>query len=217
MQPINSRNAHADKTWFDPFPDSGVTLTSTRVENGLIFIPDITGFTQFVETTDIYTGAQVTTDLLSCMIDNNKLRLRVSEIEGDAVLFYRYGPPPTLDEIMLQAQCMVSAFQERVKKWSAAVPQAERLSVKLIVHYGAIARISITGSFHKLYGKAVIEAHTLLKNEVSADCYLLLTDEFLEAARTSKDDPACRECGSFRICQDYHSIGRICYTYVPFS
>jgi len=56
---------------------------------GLIFIPDISGFTNFVKNIDIDLGVSITSDLLNGIIDNNPLDLDISEIEGDAVLYYR--------------------------------------------------------------------------------------------------------------------------------
>lgn len=56
---------------------------------GLIFIPDITGFTNFVRKIDIDLGVSITRDLLNEIIDNNDMELELSEIEGDALLFLK--------------------------------------------------------------------------------------------------------------------------------
>ena len=66
------------------------------VRNGLLFIPDISGFTELVHSVDVLTGKQITYELLSAVMSQNLLNLNVSEVEGDAVLFYRYGPVPTV-------------------------------------------------------------------------------------------------------------------------
>lgn len=74
-------------------PEVGSSERSVSVP-GLIFIPDISGFTRFVHEVDVSVGSYVTYELLSTIIEENHLRLCISEIEGDAVFFYRYGPPP---------------------------------------------------------------------------------------------------------------------------
>ena len=53
---------------------------------GLIFIPDISGFTNFVKKIDDELGWKITRELLIEIIESNPLYLEISEIEGDAVL-----------------------------------------------------------------------------------------------------------------------------------
>ena len=51
----------------------------------LLFVPDITGFTKFVNNTEIDHSQHIISELLENIIDSNQLDLEVSEIEGDAV------------------------------------------------------------------------------------------------------------------------------------
>ena len=60
---------------------------------GLIFIPDISGFTNFVKKIDIELGRKITRELLIEIIESNPLYLEISEFEGDAVLYYKQGKP----------------------------------------------------------------------------------------------------------------------------
>ena len=60
---------------------------------GLIFIPDISGFTRFVNQTEIEHSRYIIEELLETIINSNQLGLKVSEIEGDAILFYKFGDP----------------------------------------------------------------------------------------------------------------------------
>ena len=77
--------------------------------NGIIFIPDISGFSAFVKNIEIKSGAAVASALLKAIIDENKL-FEVSEIEGDAVLFYRPGNAVPIAVIIDQFQTMHAAF-----------------------------------------------------------------------------------------------------------
>ncbi len=72
----------------------------------LIFIPDISGFTKFVNATEIEHSNIIISSLLENIINRNQLNLKVSEIEGDAVLFYRFGTPPKVKEVIDQARNM---------------------------------------------------------------------------------------------------------------
>lgn len=63
---------------------------------GLLFIPDISGFTRFVNETEIGHTRLIIQELLETLINANQLGLDVSEIEGDAILFYKFGPPRNL-------------------------------------------------------------------------------------------------------------------------
>ena len=65
-------------------------------KEGCILIPDITGFTKFVSSTDVITGRNITYELLATIVEANNLELKISEVEGDAILFYKYGTPPSV-------------------------------------------------------------------------------------------------------------------------
>ena len=71
-----------------------------------LFIPDISGFTQFIDQTEIAHSQRIIAELLELLIDANELDLRVSEIEGDAILFYRFGDAPSLEEVVRQTEKM---------------------------------------------------------------------------------------------------------------
>ncbi len=65
-------------------------------DSALIFIPDISGFTRFVTETETRHASHIISELIEAILESNQLDLSVSEIEGDAVLFYRLGRPPSL-------------------------------------------------------------------------------------------------------------------------
>ncbi|MEP7233227.1 MAG: DUF2652 domain-containing protein [Ginsengibacter sp.] len=149
---------------------------------GLIFIPDISGFTNFVKSTDINLGVSITRDMLNNIIDNNPLEMNLSEIEGDAVLFYKIGQPLPLKEIINGFTNMYEAFNNLFKKWKSQYYIEADLSLKLIVHYGDIIVYDIKG-FKKLYGETVIESHNLLKNGNGISDYILITEDYVRALR----------------------------------
>lgn len=157
-------------------------LRVSDVNEGLVVIPDISGFSHFVENTDIKTGSYITSELLSAILQSNYLGLRVSEIEGDAILFYRPGKAPTINDMMSQAMEMREAFNTRLESMISLTPEAKNLSLKVIVHYGPMTSFLIEGIHRKLYGPAVVEAHNLLKNSIEGHSYILLTEAFQKAS-----------------------------------
>jgi hypothetical protein len=154
---------------------------------GLIFIPDISGFTNFVKNIDSDLGVAITSDLLNGIIDNNPLDLDISEIEGDAVLYYKIGKPIPLQKVFNGFHHMYQAFDEKYQRWKLIYNIEADLSLKLIVHYGDIIVYDIKG-FKKLYGETVIESHRLLKSGIDASEYLLITEDYVKALQQNISD-----------------------------
>lgn len=78
--------------------------------SALIFIPDISGYTEFITQTEIRHSKHIISELLEIIINGNQLAMNVSEIEGDAVLFYRKGDAPSLKEIIAQVKKCLLIF-----------------------------------------------------------------------------------------------------------
>ena len=72
----------------------------------LLFIPDISGFTQFVSETEISHSQHIIEEVLEAIIDANEIDLEISEIEGDAILFFRANQAPVGAELLAQVQLM---------------------------------------------------------------------------------------------------------------
>src|SRR5581483_7995635 len=111
-------------------------------EDGLLFIPDISGFTKFVNETEIEHSRIIIEELLENIIHSNKIGLQISEVEGDAILFYRFGKNPTMEEISNQVEIMFCNFQKQIKTYEerrmcvcTACKSAVNLSLKIITHY----------------------------------------------------------------------------------
>ncbi len=186
------------------------------VSKGLVFIPDISGFTRFVEQVDLETGRQVISALLSALLESNQLGLQVSEIEGDAVLFYKFGIPPSLPETLAQFEVMRQAFADKLGEMHDLLPEGTELSLKLIVHYGPLATYSL-GGFTKLYGLAVVEAHRLLKNKINSHTYVLVTDAYLDACQPDPWEILLEWIRTDKRCELYQYLGSICFIYFPFD
>ena len=152
---------------------------------GLLFIPDISGFTQFVNQTDIEHSRLIIQELLEILINANQIGLEVSEVEGDAILFYKFGGSPSLEDLYKQVEKMFTEFHQHLSVYELtrfcqcqACKSAINLSLKVITHYGEFTGYNVK-QFNKLIGKDVIVAHQLLKNEIDQHEYWLVTKNVL--------------------------------------
>lgn len=189
----------------------------------LLFIPDISGFTRFIQQSGSPLAPQLIADLLEILIEANLLDLEVSEIQGDAILFYRLGPPPPVQELVLQCRRIFLDFQNYVRlverdldsDLSAAL-RSHDLTIKIIVHFGRVSVAQIR-QFTKLMGRDVIVVHRLLKNNITGSEYILLSDGYLNT-----QDPAevARSFTWTRLLRGtclYDYLGEICYRYAYLS
>ena len=156
---------------------------------GLLFIPDISGFTRFVNETEIGHSRMIIQELLEGIINANQLGLEISEIEGDAILFYRYGEPPGLDALYRQVESMFCAFHRSLIAYDLrkycqckACVAAAGLTLKIITHFGEFTGYRVK-QFDKLIGKDVIIVHQLLKNDIANHEYWLVTRSLLGGNR----------------------------------
>ena len=152
---------------------------------GLLFIPDISGFTRFVTETEIGHSRLIIQELLEVLIRANDTGLEISEIEGDAILFYKFGEPPALETLYKQVEKMFCDFHRNIIAYEhrrfcqcEACKSAIHLTLKVITHYGEFTGYNVQ-QFSKLIGKDVIVAHQLLKNDIDQHEYWLVTNRLL--------------------------------------
>ncbi|RZK92703.1 MAG: DUF2652 domain-containing protein [Pedobacter sp.] len=158
-------------------------INKSNIRKGVILIADFSGFTEFVYNTQPDIGETITRELLSALIDANGNNFYVSEIEGDAVLFYNYQKRPCYVRVMELLYRLAEVFNDRLSHLERDLDVKTRMSLKFIVHHGEFSRYMIRG-FKKLYGRSVVEVHKLLKNEFAVlTSYILLTSQFLIAAK----------------------------------
>jgi len=149
---------------------------------GLLFIPDISGFTRFVNSTEIEHSRLIIQELLETLINTNQIGLEISEIEGDAILFYKFGEAPDLPALYKQVEKMFCEFHKQLLGYDQtrfcqckACISAIDLTLKVITHYGEFTGYNVK-NFSKLIGKDIIVAHQLLKNDIEQHEYWLVTD-----------------------------------------
>jgi hypothetical protein len=156
-------------------------------EKALILISDISGFTDFNTSTEIDHAAHIIAELLETMIKAEDMGFTLAEVEGDALLMYRKGDPPSRSVLVGQCQRIFDAFHrqrmviERDTVCQCGACQgSSALTLKFVAHYGFIKEIQVD-RFTKATGTEMIIAHRLMKNDVASHEYILLTEACCEA------------------------------------
>ena len=191
--------------------------------HSLLVIPDISGFTAFVNTTEINHSQHIISELLELLIDTNELDMTVSEIEGDAVFFYKKNSVPELNQVIAQAKTMFINFHNHLRKYESqrlcdcgACSTASRLSLKVIAHCGELGFIKVK-DFQKPHGSEVILAHRLLKNDIKNDEYLLLTEPMFRSNADSKLNGDASWVAFKEGKSTYEDLGEVKYKFISLS
>jgi hypothetical protein len=193
------------------------SLPSNAPEPVLLIIADISGYTRYM-TANAKTLAHsqtIITELVKTIIQVVEVPLEVAKLEGDAVfLFCRKsnGLQPWPESKRIIGEKLLTffgLFAEKIALLSQsttctcqACTHINTLRLKVVVHSGE-ALFHHVFNFLELAGLDVIIVHRLLKNSVSSDQYLLLT----EPARQDLEFPAA--ISWIRGLESYDEIGRI--------
>ena len=148
------------------------------MQKAIYFMPDISGFTKFVNNTELEHGVHIISELLELLIDNTTIDLQLAEIEGDS-LFMFTSKIPNYQQLIAQATKMLEAFHKHTRSYEnkricncGSCRTTTNLELKFLVHYGDLTFIKVK-DFVKPYGSDVIKIHRLLKNNVPVNEYIL--------------------------------------------
>lgn len=157
------------------------TTSINSVKKGTLFIPDISGFTHFINHTEVNHSKHIIEELLGLILEEVGDSYKLSEIEGDAVLFYRFENKIDVKSISELAIRIFRQFHRHLLYYKrdrvcdcGACSSSERLSLKFIVHFGSFQEYVI-GERVKLFGKEVILSHRLMKNQLDSHEYILIS------------------------------------------
>ncbi len=181
-----------------------------------ILIPDISGFTEFMTTTELTHSSIAINGLIESIVNTVGEEYEVSEIEGDAVLLIKKGPAPSKKEILDTCLNIFNAFHFQ-QKWMQehticpchACRTIRNLSLKFVAHHGPVSEIKV-GRFAKLSGPEMIVAHRLLKNSIGNNEYVLMSDKLLQHTADSSDMLDMQWANSS---EEYSSIGKVGYSF----
>ena len=152
------------------------------MEQPLLLIPDISGFTRFIKSTEIEHSVHVISELLQVLVDANVSGLELAEVEGDALFFYKEKSNLSQVELLAQIERMFTAFHSHLDRFDKlrictcqACSTAPDLELKIVAHTGSFQFIKVQ-NMRKPFGPAVIDVHRLLKNSVQSNNYVIITD-----------------------------------------
>src|SRR5262245_41264000 len=159
----------------------------THMDEGVLVLADISGFTEFVTATELEHGPPIIADLLEEVMRQLSPPLEIQEVEGDAV--FALGPdralvPPA--RLLGVLERAFAAFRHRQSELTSdqscscvACRNVGALDLKIIAHHGRFLR-QIVGGRGQVAGADVILAHRLLKNGwARGRAYLLVTEAAL--------------------------------------
>jgi uncharacterized protein YndB with AHSA1/START domain len=156
-------------------------------QQGYFLIADITGYTQYLNASELEHAQQTLTTLLNLLISRTKPPLIISRLAGDAVISYG------LRDHFLQGQTFVELLEDTYVAFRRTVELMVRnttcpcnacrnigsLDLKFFVHYGEFG-VQKLDAHDELIGSDVNLIHRLLKNSVreatGAAAYTLYTD-----------------------------------------
>jgi len=191
------------------------------LEPAFFCVPDITGFTKFISTADINFTKSLIPALLRKLIDSNILKMKIGEIEGDAIFFYKTGRLPAVGKVAEQCKNLYQTFSDFISSIEQNDPvnynlylADSQLGLKIIIHYGHISTANIKGRI-KLLGEDVIIAHKLLKNGIEDYNYILLTEKYLSKIKDRQNLEQWFHWEKLRTgMETYEYLGEVGYRYI---
>ncbi|MFV1999570.1 MAG: DUF2652 domain-containing protein [Acidimicrobiia bacterium] len=168
-----------------------MTTLLPSAQEGCLLLADITGYTAYLQGTELEHAQDVLADLLETIIAGIEPPFEVSKLEGDAV--FAHMPTAVIDAPMLfdTVEATYFAFRRRLRDVvngttcdCNACVLIPTLDLKFVVHSGqyVVRKIART---EELTGTDVVLVHRLLKGSardiVGNDAYLVLTRATLDA------------------------------------
>lgn len=152
-------------------------------ERALLMLADIAGYTEFMRLhrLNLAHSQEITRRLLESMLDAVP-GLRLVEVEGDALFLSAAGSSDWLPATV----AMYEAFHTQ-QRWMVAhnlcscdaCRRIGSLYVKFVAHLGEVEEQRIRDA-EKLVGVDVIAVHRMLKNDVPAREYVLMSEPLFE-------------------------------------
>lgn len=141
----------------------------------MLLIADISGYTQFLQASELEHARGILTDLLGVLVDQTRPPLVISRLEGDAVFSYELSTRSVSGQTVVEMlEGTYVAFRRAIDLIVLnttcdcnACANVGSLDLKFFVHHGEFALQEI-GERRELLGTAVNIAHRLTKNTVKA-------------------------------------------------
>ena len=145
-------------------------------QQGFLIISDITGYSKYLNESELEHARDSLTALLNILLDHTKSPLVLSKLEGDAV--FSYAP----EHGFLQGQSLLDMIESTYASFRKALElmvlnttctcnacrNLSNLDLKFFVHFGSFI-IQKLGDFNELVGNDVNLVHRLAKNHIKEE------------------------------------------------
>lgn len=145
-----------------------------QAQDGYLLIADITGYTAFLRESELEHAKDSLRSLLDLLIGQTKPPLRISRLEGDAVI--SYAPPGSFQEGQTLVELIEATYVEFRRALDLMVLNTTcnclacrniaNLDLKFFVHYGTFA-LEPLPAYTELIGNDVNLIHRLTKNSIT--------------------------------------------------
>ena len=165
-------------------------MSDESVKKVILMIADISGYTEFIVTSnvEIKHSQQIITQLINTIIEQIKIPLEISKLEGDAVFLFavkknekhlwEHVRKTVGEKLILFFEVFHNKIAElRQQDYCScgACSNIDVLKLKIVVHSGEALFYQIQ-QLNELSGKDVILTHRLLKNSGTYKEYILMTE-----------------------------------------
>jgi len=182
---------------------------------GYIFIADISGYTMFLTESELEHAQAILQALLEIMIENTRLPLVISRLEGDAIISY------AKQNSILQGQTIIDMVESSYVAFKRAIElmvintsctcnacqNMRKLDLKCVIHFGSFG-LQPLPAYTELVGTDVNLIHRLTKNHVhertGLDAYLLMTQALVDALGLQ-----AAAQGMISLTESYEHIGEV--------
>lgn len=168
-----------------------MTQLLQKADKGCLLLADITGYTSYLEGSELEHAQDVLTDLLETIIGGIEPPFELSKLEGDAAFAYLTTETVSAPMVLDTIETTYFDFRRRLRDVVHATTcdcnacvLIPSLDLKFVVHQGeyVVRRI---GRTEELTGSDVVLVHRLLKNSirdvVGKDAYVAFTASAVEA------------------------------------
>lgn len=159
--------------------------------HGHLVIADISGYTQFLTTSELEHANGIIGELLNAIVGAIQAPLTVSRIEGDAVFMYGAMPEGMSGQTVLESvEMLYCSFASSLETMTLnttcqcnACANISSLGLKIVMHCGEFATAQVGGQ-ETLSGADVVMAHRLLKNNIPEQTgihdYMIVTQQCVD-------------------------------------
>ncbi len=167
-------------------------INRDMTQQGFLIISDITGYSKYINESELEHARDSLTALLNLLIQHTKSPLVISDLEGDAV--FSYAPSGGF----LQGQTLLDMIESTYASFRKALElmvintsctcdacrNLPNLDLKFFVHFGSYMTQKL-GNFTELVGNDVNLVHRLAKNHIKAEtgfkAYAAFTQSVMDA------------------------------------